>query len=1298
MAISGINGDPSKVLPHDIVNIDVVTDRGRVHIEAIVREGSSVNTIYTDPLSDEDLEVIQSTIGSVPSHFSEPSTVHSDLLLSIGDTLELLENSTETRLPCGYRLVQSAIGPLVVGSNKPRARTLDPTVSALTIHSEETLDEKVERLFAVDPISRVYETTEKEARKVANDLVNQHFDKTVEKQGEEYFVQYSVKPEANTELPSNYDLAASRLSSTLRTLSKEKSYLEYYDSIMKDQLSLGQIEIVDPGDTEGIIHYLPHQPVLRPDKPSTPLRIVFDASAHLRNKPSLNDMIHPGPSDLERIPAILLRARSRIGLIVADVEKAFLQVKLHQSQRNMLRFLWVKDLEKPASNSNIIVYRFCVTPFGVNASPSLLNKVIHYHIRMNGSECDPILVQQLLSNLYVDNVIINVDLPLTRMYTQSKSLFDSMFMNLRDFASNDPSFLSVVDEADRAKGETQKLLGLLWDTSTDKLSINIPVSNKKEKVTKRNMLSTVCSPYDPLGLLNPLILPPRLTTQSLWNSPLKWDDPVDESVRVTFHEQMSEVENFSLSIDRFAHLSDSEEITLVCFSDASKHAMATCIYNWSSNANSTLLISKTRLAPIKSNSTIPKMELDSLVMAHSLARFTVDALRKEFPKKPIHVYFFSDSAVVLHWCKPEFKKPVGIFVANRVKMILEAKQDLSSFENVTYHHPRHVRSECNPADHATRGLSAKDMNDPKHQWWCGPEWMKHDPNAWPDEDLSSLQCPSMDSFPMVISTVTVSPPIETVIDLNRFSSLRKAITVTAYVYRFLSKCASKMRNKGEMFQHLPDRGSSRTLSASERRFALNSLIRLHQMKYILPDDPLVKKGNIVRDPRTSVWKADTRVTNSNLEAETKSPVFIPTSTDSALAKLIIRDIHHSSSHASIDVILNLVKRKFWLPRCRQIAKSVLKQCVPCRKTNNLPFRYPKSPALPQERVRKSLPFEHCGIDYAGPFHSKVDTKMYVVIFTCFSTRLSHLEVVDSLLPSTFMFAFRRFCPRRGTPAHVTSDKATTFKLASTLFSKSEEDEDVNTLLSNIGIQWSFTTAHSPWKGGIYERLVKILKDSLARSIGRRKLSIEEFTTVTCEVESLLNSRPLTYVSSDDVHSFNGPVLRPIDLISPETFLGCSIVLSDKDDDYKPPGEESNSREAAINQLKRSISIVDTFWSKWHSEYLTTLRDCSKKSDPLHSVKSTPYVPLRGSLVLVVDESGNTPRSSWKMAKILSLTETSATLKSHAGRIIERPLNLLIPLEIHSTEETAQLPTIEAEPEPVNIHPMNTRSKRVSPRL
>ncbi|GMT02631.1 hypothetical protein PENTCL1PPCAC_24805 [Pristionchus entomophagus] len=598
MSIRGLHDKHTRPSFHDIVKIDIVTDRGKYSVEAVVHEGSSVNSISTHPLDDNDLSVIQSTIGTVPNRFSNFVSVETDLLLSVTDTMELLENSKETKLPSGCRLFESPLGPIVVGSSRAGSRSFKPSVSALTGNTEPSFEQKLERLFSVDPSARVYGTTEKESRKVTDELVNKHFEDTIQKQGDEYFVQYSVKPLAKDDLPSNYDLATSRLNSTVRTLSKDRTYLE-----------------------------------------------------------------------------------------------------------------------------------FCVTPFGVNQSPSLLNKVINHHIQLHGKDLDPTLIQQLVTNLYVDNVIINVDRPLSIMYTQSKQIFEVMSMNLRDYASNDPDFISTIPESDRSSDNVQKLLGLLWNNDTDQLFIKIPISSKDGEESKRSMLSKTASPFDPLGFLNPLLLPPRLSIQNLWNTSLKWDEKVDPSTRDAFHSQMSEVESFSLPIDQYSHLSDYDEIILVAFSDASKQAMATCIYSWSPSSPPALLISKCRLAPIKATTTIPKMELESLVMSHSLLRFTVDALRKEFTEKPIHVYTYSDSAVVLHWCRPEFSKPVGPFVSNRINKIKEITSELSESHSVIYHYPRHVRSEFNPADHSTRGLSAKDTNNPNHQWWIGPDWLKTDPST-----------------------------------------------------------------------------------------------------------------------------------------------------------------------------------------------------------------------------------------------------------------------------------------------------------------------------------------------------------------------------------------------------------------------------------------------------------------------------------------------------------------------------------------------------------------------------------------
>lgn len=816
------------------------------------------------------------------------------------------------------------------------------------------------------------------------------------------------------------------------------------------------------------------------------------------------------------------------------------------------------------------------------------------------------------------------------------------------------------------------------------------------------MLSTVAGIYDPLGLLNPLVLLPRHTVQTLWNQTPKWDDPIDDETRDKFHSLMDDVEKFSLDIDRFTHLSESTDIVLVGFSDASQRAMAACVYCWTPSHPPSLLISKTRLAPIKGKSTIPKMELESLLMVHSLLLFTVNALRKEFPDKSISIYSYSDSTVTLHWCKDDLIKTVGPFVTNRVTKIHAIRDELTALTPLVYNSPRHVSTKDNPADHATRGLSSSQMNDPTHQWWIGPVWLKSHPDEWPNPNLSDLQCPLTEIYPTSLNPVVIqTPPLDRTIDLSRLSSIRQAITVTAIVYRFIISSAAKTRNPVllEKLSHVPQSSCGEStnipaflasLTAVEKRFALSNIIRLEQTRQLDPDPSHKTKRPLLKDPSTGILRVQTRLTNCDQSSDFTTPILIPTK-DSTLARLLIRDIHFSSSHANLDIVLNSLKSRYVIPRARQLVKSELSHCIPCRKTNNLPFRYPKSPSLPDDRVRKSLPFEHCGLDYAGPFTVGDNQKLWIALYTCFSTRLTHLEIVTSLLPSTFLLAFRRFCARRGTPRRVTSDKATTFRLASTLFSQTDADPDsVQTFFSSHGIEWRFTSAHSPWKGGIYERLIKIVKESFTRSIGKKRLTTDEFQTVVCEIEALLNSRPLSYVCSDEVSSFSGPTLRPIDLIMPQSFLGCHLKLTSTDDEYTPPDEENSSRQTAVRQLLRSVRVVDDFWKRWHQEYLTTLRDNSSSSDPLQSTRSSSIVPQRGSIVLVVDESGNTPRSQWHMAKILSLTDTSATLKSHAGRTIERPLNLLIPLEINA--ETTPLPDPDETHDAPPRHPMTTRAK------
>lgn len=90
--------------------------------------------------------------------------------------------------------------------------------------------------------------------------------------------------------------------------------------------------------------------------------------------------------------------------------------------------------------------------------------------------------------------------------------------------------------------------------------------------------------------------------------------------------------------------------------------------------------------------------------------------------------------------------------------------------------------------------------------------------------------------------------------------------------------------------------------------------------------------------------------------------------------------------------------------------------------------------LPEQRITPSRPFEHSGLDYAGPFNiwsskgrGQKTHKSYCALFVCLATRAIHLEVVDDYTTQSFLAAFDRFTARRGLPTTIYSDNGTNFK-------------------------------------------------------------------------------------------------------------------------------------------------------------------------------------------------------------------------------------------------------------------------------
>ena len=158
--------------------------------------------------------------------------------------------------------------------------------------------------------------------------------------------------------------------------------------------------------------------------------------------------------------------------------------------------------------------------------------------------------------------------------------------------------------------------------------------------------------------------------------------------------------------------------------------------------------------------------------------------------------------------------------------------------------------------------------------------------------------------------------------------------------------------------------------------------------------------------------------------------------------------------------LNSVQRSYWIVRGRETVKRVIRKCVTCHKGEGQPYSAPVLPDLPEERVSEGPPFFNTGIDFAGPLYVKdskavgSQSKVYICLFTCTSTRAVHLELTADLTSTAFLLAFRRFTSRRGLPAVVITDNAKTFKSASSDVKKIVRSQEVQQYMVNHQAQWS----------------------------------------------------------------------------------------------------------------------------------------------------------------------------------------------------------------------------------------------------
>ena len=404
-----------------------------------------------------------------------------------------------------------------------------------------------------------------------------------------------------------------------------------------------------------------------------------------------------------------------------------------------------------------------------------------------------------------------------------------------------------------------------------------------------------------------------------------------------------------------------------------------------------------------------------------------------------------------------------------------------------------------------------------------------------------------------------------------------------------------------------------------------------------------------------------RLENSDLSYDAKHQIILPSK--SPVVETLIRETHENVGHLGRETVLSTLRTRYWLLNANSRVRKVLSDCVSCRKRNQKTSEQIMA-NLPEDRVRADTPVFSCvGLDCFGPFlvsrgRGKATEKRYGIIFTCLTSRACHIECANSLDTDSFINALRRFIARRGPVSLIRCDNAGNFTRASKELKIETENwnsTQIEDWLLQRSIEWKFQPPLGSHHGGVFEREIQTAKKVLNALMEQQevKLDHEGLTTLFCEVEWILNSRPLTPISND-----------PLD----KSPLTPNQILLLKDDAEFPPALRTADGDSSYptRRWKRIQYLADIFWSRWKREYLPLLQPKSKWKKEKRSLQE-------GDLVLVT--SALAPRGKWSMGLIESVhrdkhghvrvahVKIGSRLKdANRCTILERPITKLILLK------------------------------------
>lgn len=1033
----------------------------------------------------------------------------------------------------------------------------------------------------------------------------------------------------------SYTTAFHRLQCTERKISKDH-IVDGYQQTIDSYLQKGYAEKVEPEKIaveRQRMWYLPHFPVVNINKPGK-LRLVFDAAAKSHNF-CLNDYLLTGPDLVPSLFGILARFREENIGICADITEMFPQVRIKDEDSWAQCFLW-RNMEKHRVPD---IYKMNRMIFGATSSPFLAQFVKNNNAEMF-RESFPEAAEAIVRQHYVDDFIESVE-----SEHQAKKLISEVIaiqqkagFELRGFISNVPSVLENLPTDILAKDttihfetiESHRVLGVRWNASDDSFVFHYDFLQMPKRVidgtqtpTKREVLKIAMSVFDPIGFLSPITISSRTLLQQLWKSGVGWDDEISSDLSkkwVCWLKLLETLDNLNIRRCYLRKGGKYGNIQLHTFCDASESAYSAVCYLRveSINVEIAFVASKARVAPIKVI-TIPKLELLAAVLGVRLAQLVKNELRLNIDEEK----YWSDSRTVLAWIRTNKKLPT--FIATRVGEIIDNTK--SSDWNW-------VPSKLNPADKATRDNT--ENLDSSSMWFTGPEFLSKSVNEWPkqkieDTTIADAETEVVKLGEIVGINVELSLLADNLPDPEKFQRLARLIKATAYIRKWRSKIQQQFNTTIGLQPKDIEWAYHQWYKSVQEEFPKDFVRGLRQMAPYEDEDGILRAGG--------------RIGNAKfLHNDTRHPIIL--NGKHRFVKLLILYYHGKAMHQGRETVLHCLKQKYYFPKMRAFVKRYINECQVC-----IVYRSQPKPQLmgiiPEVRLTPNLPcFTFTGLDYFGPILVRVgrsNEKRWGVIFTCMVSRAVHIEVAASLTTDSAIMAVRRFQARRGIPKKIFCDNGTNFHGAANEIQRNIEYEEIQQRMVMDGTSWVFIPPASPHFGGCWERMIRTVKIALSAVLNEKIPKDETLHTFLVEIENLINSRPITFVSDD-----------PEDAQS----LTPNMLLKGRQESIIIHGHFERRDELLRKQWRISQLWAQEFWNRWQKEYVTQLLPRQKWLVETNNLKV-------GDVVKIQNEQ--CARGEWPIGKIVQVHPGEdgrvrvVSVKTGNGGIIKRPTSKLAPI-------------------------------------